>query len=393
MIFHEPDRYIGYKGIPNVEGKWREGKIESYVKMNSHGFRDEEYTYEKKKGVFRIVVLGDSLTQGLQVELDKTYHAILEEKLSSGNNRTFEVINLGLDGFSTGQEYLTLKHYGLKYQPDLVILAFFIRNDLRENSLLLSTSLAGQSINQFRRSKPFFVLNDGKLEELPFEFEVSNPTRDIEQNRGVRGFLAKFFPNIYYSLREGARETPWLANFLWKLDIKKSKPPDQSKLKKNRIKERILMDFNVYAEEYTPEWQNGWQVTKALILKSAQELEMDKIKFLVIIIPDEREFRPDRWDKVLEQYPQMRALKFDLRKPEHILSTFLATNNIDYLLLRPEFEKYSKKTGKDLHFHYAYDNHWNVNGHALAAQLIYERLSDDKLVPIRGNRVKEFLVD
>jgi len=57
-------------------------------------------------------------------------------------------------------------------------------------------------------------------------------------------------------------------------------------------------------------------------------------------------------------------------------------NKIDYLLLRPEFEKYSRETGKRLHFPYKYENHWNTEGHALAVQLIYNKLKDDKLIPI-----------
>ena len=117
-------------------------------------------------------------------------------------------------------------------------------------------------------------------------------------------------------------------------------------------------------------------------MKLANELETDKIGFLVVVIPNEFEFRPDIWDKALDENPQMRTL-IDLKKPESILTNFLETNKIDYLLLRPEFEEYSKETGKDLHFHYEYENHWNANGHALAAQLIYKKLQEDKLLSIK----------
>jgi hypothetical protein len=69
-------------------------------------------------------------------------------------------------------------------------------------------------------------------------------------------------------------------------------------------------------------------------------------------------------------------IKFDLKKPEHILSNFFETNNIDYLLLHPEFERYSKETGKRLHFPYKYEDHWDAKGHAIAAELIYEKLRE-----------------
>ncbi len=138
-----------------------------------------------------------------------------------------------------------------------------------------------------------------------------------------------------------------MANFLWEIGIKKSKPelPDKNK-------NEFLIHHYTYIEEYPPEWENAWEITKALILKLAKELETDKIGFLVVVIPSEFEFRPDIWNKILDEHPQMKTIKFDLKKPERILSKFFEANKIDYLLLRPEFEKYTKETGKRLHFPY-----------------------------------------
>jgi hypothetical protein len=380
--FHERDKYIGYKGIPGYEKKWVKGRIESYVKMNSHGFRDRERTYEKEKGAFRILVLGDSMTAGLEVPFEKTFPYLLEEKLNSEGSKgskRIEVINLGVSGFSTAQEYLTLKHYGLKYHPDLVILAYF-NNDVRGNSLILQSKYSGKSINN--RTKPFFVLNSGKLEELSF----SDPDKEKEETKnGTTGQfqikylmfkgVKKFLPNIYYSLVERINEIPWLASILWKIGLEKYNPKPSETTKND-----IFIDDYVFSEEYSPEWENAWEVTKALILRISEELKENKIGFLVVIIPSEYELRPDFWDEYLKNYPSV-TLEFDLEKPERILSDFLRSNNIDYLLLSPEFKEYTNNTGERLHWHYKYDGHWNANGHALAAQLIYKKLLDDNLVP------------
>ena len=381
--FWEPDKYIGWKGKPGFEGEFKKGSIVSYVRMNSHGFRDKERRYEKKEDTFRILVLGDSFTEALQVPLERTFPYILEEKLNSeGGGKRFEVINLGVSGFGTAQEYLALKYYGLKYNPDLVILEFFIGNDVVNNSLVLETE----------RERPFFVLSDGKLEELPFKIRTSNLSRGKEEtNRDVNGqfrikylilkYSTRLFPNISYSLEDRIKQTPWLANLLWKFGIVNSKPqlPDKYN-KKNGIP---IIDDYVYAEGYSREWEDAWEITKALILKLANELKSQKIGFLVVVIPNEYEFRSDIWDKILGEYPQMRSMRFDLRKPERILSSFFEANRMEYLLLRPEFERYTKETGKDLHFHSAYENHWNANGHMLAADLIYKKLKWDKLVSIK----------
>src|SRR5579885_1658619 len=174
--FYEQDEYIGWKGVPGKEKRYADGRIASYltrrailnggevvsrVKINSHGFRDKERTYEKAENTFRILVLGDSFAEGIQVPLEKTFPYILEQKLNSEaeGGKRFEAINLGVSGFGTAQEYLALKHYGLKYHPDLVILAFFIGNDVGDNSF----KVRGDPY------RPYFVLNNGKLEEIPFK--------------------------------------------------------------------------------------------------------------------------------------------------------------------------------------------------------------------------------
>src|SRR6266498_1867178 len=48
---------------------------------------------------FRIVVLGDSFVEALQVQMDKNFHQILERELNERKVRkTFEVIGLGRSG-------------------------------------------------------------------------------------------------------------------------------------------------------------------------------------------------------------------------------------------------------------------------------------------------------
>lgn len=130
----------------------------------------------------------------------------------------------------------------------------------------------------------------------------------------------------------------------------------------------------LYRDPYPPLRDSAWGVPKSLILDMATELNRLKVSFVVVVIPNGWEFQPDRWQQVLNENPQMRALRFDLRKPERILSEFFQENRIKYLLLRPAFERRTKQTGEDLHFHRPVDNHWNVEGHALAASEIFEGL-------------------
>lgn len=55
----------------------------THVRINSRGFRDYEYTIEKPQNTYRIIVLGDSFTFGLGVELNETYPKLLEESINN----------------------------------------------------------------------------------------------------------------------------------------------------------------------------------------------------------------------------------------------------------------------------------------------------------------------
>lgn len=99
---------------------------------NGKGFRDtREFPYEKPPGTVRVVVLGDSHTQGYEARQDHTFSAFLERYLRQRGVRA-EVINTGVSGFSTEEELLLLENEGYRYQPDYVVLGLFA-NDYEDN--------------------------------------------------------------------------------------------------------------------------------------------------------------------------------------------------------------------------------------------------------------------
>lgn len=100
------------------------------VRTNSKGLRSPEITYEKPKGIKRVLVLGDSYTFGVFVDNWETYPAQLEEKFRK-EGKEIEVINAGYaDGMDPDQMYAWLNNVGFKYEPDLVVYGFFVGNDI-----------------------------------------------------------------------------------------------------------------------------------------------------------------------------------------------------------------------------------------------------------------------
>ena len=109
----------------SADGKWD-------FRINKNGFRsDAEYNYDKPKDVKRILLLGDSFTFGFEVNVEETFGYVLEQYLNE-NGQKFEVINAGVSGFGTAEELAFFENEGMKYDPDYVILGFFV-NDYHNN--------------------------------------------------------------------------------------------------------------------------------------------------------------------------------------------------------------------------------------------------------------------
>jgi hypothetical protein len=68
-----------------------------------------------------VLVLGDSYVFGLGVDEENLFTTHLEQLLASRSNRTVEVVNMGVPGYSTDREILLLEELGLKLFPDLVV--------------------------------------------------------------------------------------------------------------------------------------------------------------------------------------------------------------------------------------------------------------------------------
>lgn len=111
---------------------WHGSEFGAEVRIGSHGLRSPETPHAKPAGVERILALGDSWTFGFRIAESDTWprqlERILAERAAPGSPRT-EVINAGVIGYSTQQEAAYLRTEGLRYAPDLVIVAFYPVND------------------------------------------------------------------------------------------------------------------------------------------------------------------------------------------------------------------------------------------------------------------------
>lgn len=136
---------IGFEPVPGLRYEGEELSFFDYQgASNRLGYRDRDHETAKPPGVWRIVVLGDSIGAGLRVErFEDTFPPILERLLrDQGVNA--EVINLSVSGYNTQQEVETLIEKGLQYRPDLVLVAYSLTDRERVDGDILKTLLEAE---------------------------------------------------------------------------------------------------------------------------------------------------------------------------------------------------------------------------------------------------------
>jgi len=104
------------------------------LRTNNLGLRaDADTSIEKPAGTYRVLVLGDSQTEGY-VENRDGWPAMVGRWLNQPDERrggdAVEVLNAGVITYSPMNEYLWWRLYGRDLHPDLVVLGYFVGNDL-----------------------------------------------------------------------------------------------------------------------------------------------------------------------------------------------------------------------------------------------------------------------
>lgn len=118
--------------VRSVRYRHTSPEVSVEFRHNAQGMRsDREYAFTKPPGVTRILGLGDSFTQGYEVEVEETYLYRLE-RLLRDRGLNVEVLNLGVSGFGTAEELILLREYGTRFDPDVVIVGYFT-NDILDN--------------------------------------------------------------------------------------------------------------------------------------------------------------------------------------------------------------------------------------------------------------------
>jgi hypothetical protein len=341
--FYCYDAYRGWALNAGALG-WYNREGESYVRINADGFRGPDYIRPKPPGVVRVAVLGDSYVEAIQVAEDRTFTAVIGRELGDCpelKGKRLEALNFGVDGYGTAQELFTLQRKVWSYQPNIVVLAIFLGNDIRNNSVVLEGD----------QCRPFFDYEHGQLRLTgPFEDSSSFKLWCMARfdYRDLR--LLDLFTNTWEIVR-GGRSGP---------------TPDHPV-------ERAI-NYSIYSPPTEKSWQDAWQVTEGLVAATHDEAAKHGAMFLAVTEDTGIQVWPD--PAVREKFARQLDVP-DLFYPDRRIAALGERDGFAVLTLAQPLARYAEQHRVFLH---GFDNtpigfgHWNAAGHAQAGALITQKL-------------------
>ena len=141
------DSLLGWSQRPNQDTRFVHRDFSVRITTNADGLRDRDHSVARVPGRRRLLVLGDSFAWGFGVEREQMFSKVIEAR-----HPDWEVINAGVSGYGTDQEYLYLKERGARYRPDVVLL-LSVPNDIEDNS----------RADRYWHRKPLFVVSGDSL--------------------------------------------------------------------------------------------------------------------------------------------------------------------------------------------------------------------------------------
>ncbi|HEX5054730.1 MAG TPA: GDSL-type esterase/lipase family protein [Planctomycetota bacterium] len=99
----------------------------AHPEVSAQGFRSELVAVPKPAGVFRILMLGDSVAYGHAVSREAAFPFQLQQLLRAGS-RSIEVVNAGVTGYTAYNELQAYLVHGRQLEPDLVVIALCLND-------------------------------------------------------------------------------------------------------------------------------------------------------------------------------------------------------------------------------------------------------------------------
>ncbi len=364
-FFEEMDHYATTKEFDPVIG-WHlktgnyeirpAGRIQKVpIEINRFHVRNKDFDPRLSENQNRVIVLGDSFVFARHFPLQETFTGRLEEILNRQSPFPVRVINAGVPGYGTGQEWLLMKRLadedGLNAK---VYLLSIFPNDILDN---LRLSYGEQEVVDV---KPGFKLDaSGRavVDRLPSDnlSGLKESFRRPEKNNFWK-------LRSYYFIRQAVvgffQSHPEYVRFLMKTGFKVSLPRKPGLL-------NGWYDDSVVAE--------GLPLMKALIAEIKAEADKQGAVLKVFMIPSPVQVYPDLYKKILMgQFPNAPEVKRwvdDPFKAQRLVGEICRDLGLDYFDLYPVLKAHEAE-----HLYLPRDGHFDRDAHKITAETLAQWL-------------------
>jgi hypothetical protein len=278
---------------------------------------------------------------GAGVSYDETFTTLLEKALQETNPGA-EVINFGVSGYQPDEYLSLLKWHGVQFRPDLVLLGFYVGNDLlpAEGSDMI---VAGQRYKAH-------INGNWVHDHLAWDhwYLYHNLNYVYRVGTGRLRHLMGMPEQGFWDIGPGAAQTGH------------SKPPFSGW---NGAYLRIIQSRgDQYLKEDTPDFEYRWRHTRATLEEINRLLRSHGIPWSLVLLPAEEQVDRELQRVYLESIDAP-PKRYDFEKPQRLLDAWGKANGVPIIDLAPVFRP-EVAHGR---LYIANDFHWNEAGHALAA--------------------------
>jgi hypothetical protein len=313
------------------------GEFSDYT---SRGYLNKN-VFKKKPGTFRILGLGDSFSVYL-CDKGQNYNNLLQKDFIAKGRGDVELVNAGMEAIGPGYYWHILKKYGDLFQPDLVLVGFFVGNDFEEAD---------------------FAINIGNYIREPEDL-IKRYSR-YWRFRNWR--LYRFCKNKYNRFRDEQ---------LKKQEIKKCPPQQVGTFSQETFLEVERTRSWIFDKNKQDNLQKNWRECTAILLKMKDWCDRRKIKLVVAILPDQFQVDAELRRVIFAKYKRIKEENIDLAQPDNLIVNFCRAQNIRCLDLLGQFQE----QGKTRQLYALRDTHWNEAGNRLAADLIFAYLEKNQVI-------------
>jgi hypothetical protein len=281
-------------------------------RLNSRGYLDTEFG-PKRPGWHRIVAIGDSFGHGV-VPYRYNFLTLAESELQKTRSDV-EIYNLGIPRIGPREYVAVLANEGLAYEPDTVLVSFFVGNDFRD---------AMRDYQQRALYEHSYVLS--LLRHLiyvaPLSKGVDLPLRHDRYFDTAKSIDDEGYRRAKLQAAELFRESP------------------------SELRTQVDIAFGYLAE-----------IQRMCAAR--------RVKLLVAVLPDEMQL----YEAVRHRFvgdARNDGAPLDMSLPNRMLDEALESAHIPHLDLLPAMLDAARRTP----LYKPNDSHWNIAGNALAAREI-----------------------